>query len=181
MTVRRYAAFLRAINVGGRIVKMGRLRAMFEEAGLAHVETFIASGNVIFESAAKDTGRLEKSIERHLAAALGYDVATFIRTMPELRAVGGHEAFPAREEAAAHGLYVAFLPAPPAAAAVRALLAFRSDVDDFHVHGREAWWLARAPMSRTPFSGAKLEKALGMPATVRNVTTVRKMAAKFAG
>ena len=178
--MRRYAAFLRAINVGGRIVKMGQLRGLFEEAGLADVETFIASGNVVFGSAVKDPGKLEKSLERRLASALGYEVATFIRSMPELRAVAEYAPFPPREAAAAHGVYVAFLRAAPAAAAVKALLALRSDFDDFHVRGREAWWLARLPMMKTPFSGAKLEKALGMPATLRNVTTVRKMADRYA-
>ena len=43
----RYAAFLRAINVGGHIVKMDRLRTLFEAAGFRGVETFIASGNVV--------------------------------------------------------------------------------------------------------------------------------------
>ena len=177
----RYAAFLRAINVGGRIVTMGRLRAIFEEAGLANVETFIASGNVVFEAAAKDPAALEASIGRRLAGALGYEVATFLRSMPELRAVAEHASFPARQEAAAHALYVAFLPAPPSAAAAKALLACRSDVDDFAVRGREAYWLARVSMSKTTFTGAKLEKVLGMPATLRNVTTVRKMAARYTG
>jgi uncharacterized protein (DUF1697 family) len=40
----RYAAFLRAINVGGHVVKMDRLRALFEAVPLARVSTFIASG-----------------------------------------------------------------------------------------------------------------------------------------
>ena len=177
----RYAAFLRAINVGGRVVKMGQLRAPFEAMGLANVETFIASGNVIFESPAGDTQRLEKAIGRRLHEALGYDVATFVRSMPEVRALAEYAPFSEGDVAAAHALYVAFLPAAPGAAAAKALLALRSDADEFHVHGREAWWLCRVPMSRTPFSGAKLEKVLGMPATLRNVTTVRKMAARYTG
>jgi uncharacterized protein (DUF1697 family) len=177
----RYAAFLRAINVGGRTAKMGQLRAAFEKAGVSGVETFIASGNVVFESPARDAAALETAIERSLLAALGYEVATFVRSMPELCAVAGYAPFSARDEAAAHALHVAFLRAKPAGAAVRALLAFRSGLDEFHVHGREAYWLARASMSGTPFSGARLEKALGMPATLRNVRTVRRMADKYAG
>jgi uncharacterized protein (DUF1697 family) len=177
----RYAAFLRAINVGGRVVTMGQLRKPFEDAGLEEVETFIASGNVIFHSRAKDAAKLEGAIERRLEAALGYGVATFVRSMSELRAAAERAPFPASAEAAAHALHVAFLRAAPPAAAVAALMKCRSDVDDFHVHGREAYWLAGVPMSQTSFSGAKLERALGMPATLRNVTTVRRMAAKFAG
>ena len=48
--VSRLFAFLRAINVGGRTVKMERLRREFEFLGFSGVDTFIASGNVIFEA-----------------------------------------------------------------------------------------------------------------------------------
>ena len=54
-----------------------------------------------------------------------------------------------------------------------------SKVDDFHIHDREAYWLSRIRSSDSTFSGAMLEKALGMPATMRNITTVRKLAAKY--
>ena len=48
MSVETYVALLRGINVGGRNVKMDRLREIFESLGFSNVETFIASGNVIF-------------------------------------------------------------------------------------------------------------------------------------
>jgi hypothetical protein len=79
----RHIAFLRAINVGGHTVKMDQLRTLFEELGLKDVETFIASGNVIFRSPAKSAS-LESKIERHLHRALGYEVDTFIRTDGEV-------------------------------------------------------------------------------------------------
>ena len=59
----KYAAFLRAINVGGHIVKMDRLRTLFEAAGFRGAETFIASGNVVFESSRKSAADLERAIE----------------------------------------------------------------------------------------------------------------------
>ena len=80
----RYVAFLRAVNVGGRIVKMDELRGLFAEVGLSEVETFIASGNVIFSTTAKATAALEQKIETHLKKALGYDVPTLIRTTAEV-------------------------------------------------------------------------------------------------
>jgi uncharacterized protein (DUF1697 family) len=179
--VQRYIAFLRAINVGGHTVKMDRLRALFEALELANVETFIASGNVIFDSPAADIQALERRIERHLHESLGYAVATFIRSAPELAAIAGYQPFPAAELAdPGNWLYVAFLPARPAAEAEQKLMAFRTPIDDFHIHKREVYWLCRKKISESSFSGALLEKAIGMPATVRNVTTVRKLAAKYA-
>src|SRR5687768_9846940 len=83
----RYIALLRAINVGKHIVKMEKLRSLFEELGFENVETLIASGQVIFETSTSDTSKVEAKIERHLRSALGYDVVTFIRTPAQLRKV----------------------------------------------------------------------------------------------
>jgi len=58
----KFIAFLRAINVGGHVVKMDQLRRFFEALGFANVETFIASGNVIFESKSKDPAALQRQI-----------------------------------------------------------------------------------------------------------------------
>jgi uncharacterized protein (DUF1697 family) len=176
----RYIAFLRAVNVGGHIVKMDHLRGLFVALGASNVETFIASGNVIFESAEKDAQALEKKIEGHLRKALGYEVATFLRSVPELAAVARYEPFPAAElEMEGNMLYVGFLPAPPDGKARQGLLALRTEIDEFHVHEREVYWLCRKKLSESKVTGAMLEKRAGMPATLRNSTTVRKIAAKY--
>jgi len=176
----RYVAFLRAINVGGHTVRMETLRAHFEELGLANVETFIASGNVIFESRA-GAAALERKIERRLGEALGYEVATFLRNSAELAAVAACEPFGAGAPAPSEALYIGFLGAPPDAAARRKLLDLRGADHNFEVHGRELYWLLRTRFSDSKVTGARLERALGMPTTLRNVTTVRKLAARFAG
>jgi uncharacterized protein (DUF1697 family) len=58
-------------------------------------------------------------------------------------------------------------------------MAYRNEVDDFSVHGREVYWLCRKKMSESSFSGVLLEKTIGMPATIRNATTVKKLVAKY--
>jgi uncharacterized protein (DUF1697 family) len=61
----RYIALLRGINVGGKTqIKMADLKTSVEELGLENVSTYIASGNVLFESRARDAAKLEESIER---------------------------------------------------------------------------------------------------------------------
>jgi uncharacterized protein (DUF1697 family) len=178
--MQRYIAFLRAINVGGHTVKMEQLRGLFIALEFANVETFIASGNVIFQTEVEQPEILEKQIEGHLQQALGYAVATFIRTPAELAAIAGYQPFPPTElDAAGSSLYVAFLPKPPTDEAQRKLLALSNGIDYFHIHQRELYWLARQGMGRSTISGAQLEKTLGLPATMRNVTTVRKLVAKY--
>lgn len=174
----RYIAFLRAINVGKRQVKMDRLRAVFQDAGFADVETFIASGNVIFTAPAQDSGMLEERIEGVLREALGFEVETFLRTPAELDAVARYRPFGA--EGDEHTVYVNFLYEPLPADAVERLTALRTEVDTFHVHGREFYWLARKKVSESLVTGPMMARAIGkVPSTNRNVTTVRKLAAKY--
>jgi len=59
----RYVAFLRAINVGGHTVTMDDLRGLFESLGFSTVETFIASGNEIFETSSRATTSLQGKIK----------------------------------------------------------------------------------------------------------------------
>lgn len=173
----RYVALLRAINVGGHVVKMDRLRAEFEALGFRDVTTFIASGNVLFESPLPDTAALEQRVERRLEQSLGYAVATFLRTPQELGAAVAGDPFAQRDDTCT--LHVGFLKTAPAQDAVDRLLALRTDLDDFAVRGREAFWLCRTRFSESSISGAKVERALAMPATFRNVTTVRKLALRM--
>lgn len=177
----RYIAFLRAINVGGHTVKMDALRKLFEGLGFLNVETFIASGNVIFETPIEETLGLEKKIEGHLKENLGYEVATFLRTPTDLAEIVNYRPFPPPElDAEGSWLYIAFLPATLADESKGKLMALRNPIDDFHIHGRELYWLRRRKVGESTFSGALLEKTLGMPATMRNSTTVKKIAAKYA-
>lgn len=177
----RYVAFLRAINVGGRFVKMDELRRHFASAGFSGVQTFIASGNVIFESAAKATPRLESSIERSLQKALGYEVATFVRSVPDLAALSKHPLVSGEQVPKGASLYVIFLRDVLTKELTKKLLAFRSDVDDLLVHDRHVLWTVQGGLMDSKIGGGQLERTIGMPATVRNATTVRKIAAKFGG
>src|ERR1700694_1154674 len=123
----RYAAFLRAINVGGHPVKMDHLRAMFGEMGFTDVSSVIASGNVIFHTRPRSAHQLEGRIERHLREALGYDVAQFVRSAPELAALARYEPFPRADlDTPGITLSVVFLHTPPSDDARRKLLSMRT-------------------------------------------------------
>jgi uncharacterized protein (DUF1697 family) len=175
----RYIAFLRAINVGGaNVVKMDRLRKLFEGAGYTNVETFIASGNVIFDGAGNTDG-LARAIEAMLKDALGFEVSTFVRTGPELKALAAHDAFTPAAVAKASRFNVAFLTKPVDAKGKKTLMALKSRVEDFHVHGREIYWLSQVMQSESEISNAVFEKTLGQRSTVRGISTVRKMAEKY--
>lgn len=176
---RRLFAFLRAINVGGRNVAMTELRRVFESLGLKEVETFIASGNVVFNSDASDLRRLELAIEDRLREALGYEVDTFLRTGEELAALVKYEPFRKSQLEAAAALNVGFLVEPPGVATKKLIAGFKSEIDDFNVRGREVYWLSQGRQSDSKFSNARFEKTLNTRATWRGINTIRRLAAKY--
>ena len=175
----KYIAFLRAINVGGHTVKMDHLRQLFESLDFANVETFIASGNVIFETKSANAKMLEKKIEIKLKEALGYEVSTFIRTDTELADIAKYQPFKKSELDAAAALNIAFLSDPLDEPSVKKLMILKTDIDNFHVHGCEMYWLCRKKQSESTFSNAVFEKTIGIRSTLRGANTIQKMAEKY--
>jgi len=175
----KYVAFLRAINVGGHVVKMERLRRLFEEMGFSNVETFITSGNVIFDSSSKSTAAIEKKIEKYLEAKLGYAVVTFVRSTAAVAKLAGYDAFP-KENRDGITLYIGFLTEPLSKQTVENLYGAATELDLFHVRDTELFWLCRAQkLSDSKFLGPLLERTLGARTTLRNANTIRRLAAKY--
>jgi uncharacterized protein (DUF1697 family) len=177
--VTRFVAFLRGINVGGHTVKMHTLRECFTTLGFSDVTTFIASGNVIFTTDANNEAKLEDRITSHLEGELGYEVVTYLRSDAELHELANRKVFRNQRTRPNDTMYVGFLLKPASAATRRAVAALSNDDDVFELHGRDLYWLRHGLFSEATVSLAALNKALGTPTTIRNITTVRKLAAKY--
>ena len=177
----RYIAFLRAINVTNRFVKMDVLRGHFESCGFANVETYIQSGNVLFESENSNSDELEALIEETLLDKLGFSVPTFVRTKAEMGAIADIWPFEQPALVSPESFYISFLKSEPAEELGQKMIASSSVVDEFHVIGRQLYWLWHRPRGDTKFTNTKIEKLLGMAATRRNSTTVGKIVKKYFG
>lgn len=175
----RYIAFLRAINVGGHTVKNDRLRDLFQELGFNDVETFIASGNVIFRSTETDKDALESRIETHLSASLGYDVATFLRTDVEVTAITNHKAFDETNLAESKALNIGFLKQTLNLKAIAGLMSLTNEIDNFFTSGREVYWLCKVKQSESKFNNKLFEKTLNIRTTFRGIRTIERLAAKY--
>jgi uncharacterized protein (DUF1697 family) len=172
----KYVAFLRAINVGGHtIIKMTDLKQIFEACGLEGVQTYIQSGNVIFESDEDDTVALENRIAGQVEKVTGFKTQLFVRTIREIQSMVRKSPFTAKEH---ETVYVAFLKEKPDKKQQEALLSFRSDADDFAVKGREVYNL-RYNREKSIFFNNFIEKVLKMPSTTRNMTVIKKIAEKY--
>ncbi|MDX2187512.1 MAG: DUF1697 domain-containing protein [Opitutaceae bacterium] len=174
----RYVAFLGGINLGKRRVAMKDLQRIASELGLDSVSTFIASGNLVFRSDARTASRLEKDLEKHLSARLGYVVPTFVRTEAEVNEILSVQPF----EAVQPGNTVVVILCKEAIpmSAARVLTSIRSPDDAFHIRGRELFWWTVAGLSTSTVWKRPEIKALKLPpSTMRNRNTLQRMAEKF--
>jgi uncharacterized protein (DUF1697 family) len=172
----KFVALLRGINVGGHRVSMENLRTLFAELGFSHVETFIASGNVIFETEESNVDALEVRIEAHLKAALGYEVATFLRTPAALTAIAESCPFTPAET---DSLYVMFFKVPLTENHRASLDALPKDTDALTDIERELFRLIRGKITESAIPDALFNRALkGTIGTTRNINTIQKIAKK---
>lgn len=184
----RYVAFLRAVNVGGRIVKMAQLKAIFESVAhervaLSNVETFIASGNVIFSHRTTATQALIAKIERALEDDLKIKVPVFLRTDAEVCAIAAQKCtvFNAPEVERAHSLNIGVLHESLSPASAKGMLAFNTENEEFRADGREVYMLLHTPVANSRFTLTKFEKAIGVSTTFRKITTFQRLTAKYPG
>lgn len=174
-----HAAFLKGMNLGNRRLTNEELRGHFEANGLTDVATFRASGNVVF---ADPDGRGERAlaelIEAQLARLLGYPVAIFVRTGPELQKIAAAEPFNAATRARLHGkAQVMLLGAKPGAPARRKALGLAGNEDALAFGACELFWLPAGGVSDSALDMKALERALG-PATVRTAGTIEQIATR---
>jgi uncharacterized protein (DUF1697 family) len=172
-------AFLRGLNVGVRAVSMDYLQTVFEAEGFERPEMFLGSGTVIFDGDTEDIPGLERAIEAMLLEALGFEVTTFIRTDVEVRAIARHKDFMPALIKTAQAHNVVFFREELDAKAREAVMALRSPTDDFHVRGREIYWLSRNKPADSVISHGLFELTVGRPSTVRGMNALRQLVKKY--
>jgi uncharacterized protein (DUF1697 family) len=163
----RYVALLRAVNVGGTgKLPMAELTALCRDAGFARVETYIASGNVVFESDLSPASA-KREIEARLLAYAGKPIGVALRTGLETQAVLNANPFPG---AASHQTVAVFLDDPPPADALDHVLG-RLD-EEMRLGLREIFIHYPGGMG-----GSKLKVPAAKHGTARNMNTIAKLAA----
>jgi uncharacterized protein (DUF1697 family) len=173
-----HGAFLRGMNVGGHRLTNAELSSHIEALGFSDVQTFRASGNVLFNGGRKSDERLAADIERGLLAALGYAVPTFIRNRRELLALA--EAEPFELSSSAGKLQVALLSAKAPPAARKRVLALADERDQLAFGERELFWLPEGGMSDSELDWKTIAGELG-PVTVRTKGTLKQIATMYLG
>jgi len=171
----KHAAFLRAINVGGKNkLPMKDLAAIFVAAGCRDVATYIQSGNVVFSAAATVLKKLPQVISQRIADEFGFRVPVIVRSHEELAAIVRGNPFLQAGEAEKM-LHVVFLADLPGAEAVAKLDPQRSPPDRFTVQGREIFLHLPNGGGGTKLTNVWMDSKLSTISTVRNWATVLRL------
>ncbi|CRK82367.1 DUF1697 domain-containing protein [Neobacillus massiliamazoniensis] len=168
-----YIALLRGINVGGHHkIKMAELKSLLESMGLQKVKTYIQSGNVLFESeetAESLTLRLEEAIKEKF----GFPVPVVLRSSEEYEKVITD--CPYRMDGLQEGesIQIAFLAGLPSQEGIERVSAYRSEMEDFQIIGKDVYLFFRQSIRDSKI--AQHLSKIGAPATIRNWNTVMKL------
>jgi uncharacterized protein (DUF1697 family) len=175
----QYVSFQRAINVGGRFLKMAALAEHFRALGHTDVQTFLNSGNVIFQSRARNAAQLGAKLELELEALLGFKSDAFVRTVNEVQTIAARAQALQESSPTAHEVNVCFLTDPLTVPQTAALMALQSANDQFVSVGREVYWICALKQSESGFSNALFERKLKARTTLRRVSMLQGLAARL--
>lgn len=168
-----YVALLRGVNVGGHNkIKMAELKDALETVGFNGVQTYIQSGNVVFETADEGMVSLRERLEQVILERFGMDVPVVLREAHDFTRLVRD--CPFRVEDVENDLvHVAFLQSKASVAATEKLEKFESSVDEYRIVGDDIYLLLRDGVRNSKLLN-QLSK-LGVPVTVRNWKTVKKL------
>jgi uncharacterized protein (DUF1697 family) len=160
-----YVALLRAVNVGGRQLKMDDLKRIAADLSLDSPRTFIASGNLLFRSD-KNEQALKRDLERALEKHMGASVGVMVRTAEEMASVAAGNPFADEPPNRVVAIFLDEPPPPDAASSARNVTNERLalGVREIYVH---------YPQGQ---GRSKLKIPAAARGTARNMNTVAKLA-----
>jgi len=174
--MKTYISLLRGINVSGqKKIRMAELRSLYEALGLVRVESYLQSGNVVFDSDEPDGAKLAGLIEAEIEQTFGYSVPVLVRTPADFRRIIESNPFAGDRNEDPARLYVTFLYQLPAGEQWRKLASPTGTADEFVIGEQEIFLFCPNGYGRTKLSNNFFEKKLGVPATTRNWKTVNAL------
>ncbi len=173
-----FVALLRAVNLpNSNKVSMADLRGVAEGLGLSRVRTLLQSGNLVFESSARNSGALEPLLEGALLRSLGVETPVLVRSAAEWRALVLANPFAGEAKQDPSHLLVMPLKTKPVKGGVPALEQAIAGRERVKANGRELYLVYPDGIGRSRLTSGIVEKKLGVAGTARNWNTVLKLLA----
>lgn len=169
-----YIALLRGINVSGQNkIRMIELKKHLAEQGFMGVQTYIQSGNIVFQYKKADNNEVEALIRAGIKRSFGFDVVVWVRNISEFERIVNLNPFKGKEVLAS--LYFVFLNKPPDAKLVTTLENERFDNEDFRIYDDCIFLICRIGYGKAKCNNNFFERRLNVEATTRNLRTVQKL------
>lgn len=167
---------LRGVNVGGHnMIKMDALRSLCESLELQNAQTYVQSGNVVFNTKEKDISRLSKRIAAEIEGQFNFRPEVMLRTTSDLREVISKNPFAKRPDIEPGKLLVFFLASDPGPEARKKVLQIKTDPEELHINGSELYIYFPNGVGKTKLSFPLIDRILKTQGTGRNWNTVTKL------
>ncbi len=175
--MKTYISMLRAINVSGQNkLPVIELKRLYQALNFANVETYIQSGNLVFDSDHQDPAYVTNLIEAELERAYGAKIAAFVRDEADFRRILSSNPFLTGRSESPSFLHVTFLYSIPRQSQWDQLKApDDGSQDEFFPAIQEIFLFCPTGYGRTKLNNSFFERKLGMPATTRNWNTVQAL------
>jgi uncharacterized protein (DUF1697 family) len=169
----KFVALLRGINVGGqKSVKMALLAELFRSMRFTSVDTYLQSGNVVFQALAANAQLLGQMIERTLLNKLGFEVKIILRTSDEIEQLIKANPLLRTAGEQQEKLHVTFLQVAPSDTVLARFVLQKAGDEAYDIKGKEVYLYCPNGYGKTKMSNQAIEKILKIPATTRNWNTV---------
>jgi uncharacterized protein (DUF1697 family) len=172
-----YICILRGINVSGqKKIKMADLRDLLENSSELHqVQTYIQSGNILFDASHKDPSFLSRHIHQLILDHYGFEVPVMLRTAEEWEEVINNIPYPPDVVNDEKSIYITFLEEAPTAEQALQLDPAPYSPEQFMIRHRDVYLYLPRGYGRTRLNNNFFEKKLGITATTRNWKTTNKL------
>ena len=171
-----YVAMLRGVNVTGHhSIKMEQLRGLCERLDLQKVETYVQSGNIVFQAKTESPQLLSKRIGGSIRDSFGFETPVIVRTSDEMKNVVANNPFLKEKEIDSSKLHVTFLRDAAQKGSSKAIDKLAMGQDRFYAASREIYLYCPEGYGRTKLSNNAIEKTLSVTATTRNWRTTNAL------
>ena len=170
--MKTYIALFRGINVGGKnILPMKGLKLLLEELGCSNVQTYIQSGNVVFQLENEKRNKIAEQISHKVLEQYKFEPKILLLDSTELEKAISNNPF---ETDNGKVLHFSFLDTHPSAPDLDGLESLKTETEKYKLVDKVFYLYAPDGIGRSKLA-AKIEKRLGVPATARNWNTVKKL------
>ncbi len=171
-----FISLLRGINVSGqRKIRMADLKDAYEALNLTNVNTYVQSGNVVFNCKIRSASKMAELLKQQVESCFGYDVTVMVRTPSDFERIIKSNPFAAQAKTDPSKVYVTFLAASPSGSMVKSVENADTRGDEFLLGREEIFLHCPNGYGRTKLNNAFFERKLKMPATTRNWKTVEAL------